>query len=168
MDVLHLTSTTCSSPVPCSYLPIFYLFLEGAQKPREYGECQMLQLDRYWSLDIWIDCSKRFTEDRSNPISWFRPFALCCHPRCIFQVLFLCHIVDSRLQKSGVFVMVAKQPKYKGDVASFVALPCLFCNPLLHNRFHLILYFLVNYINLIDWCCLWSCLSIVLGHCFWY
>ena len=44
----------------------------------------------------------------------------------IFQVLCLHRIVYCRLQKTGVFVMVVKYPKYKVDVASFVALPCLF------------------------------------------
>ena len=61
----------------------------------------------------------------------------------IFQVICIHHIVERGLQKTGVFDMVVKQPKYKGDVASFLALPFRFCNPLLHNGFRPIVYFLV-------------------------
>ena len=88
--------------------PFFLNFLGGAQKPREYGECQMLQLDRYRSLDVSIDHSKRFAADISNTMSWFRTFASCCHPWYIFQVIFLNHIVEQRLQKTKVFIMVVK------------------------------------------------------------
>ena len=126
----------------------------------------MLKLDRYWSLDICIDCSKRFTVDSLNTISWFIPFTLCCHPRYIFQVICLHHIIECRLHNNGVFVMVVKQPKYKGDVASFVALPCWFYNPLLHNSFCLIVYPLVIKINFIE--CWFHCLcwSRAFRHCF--
>ena len=108
MDALNLNSTAWSSPVTCSCLPFFLNFLGGAQKPREYGECQMLQLDRYRSLDVSIDHSKRFAADISNTMSWFRTFASCCHPWYIFQVIFLNHIVEQRLQKTKVFIMVVK------------------------------------------------------------
>ena len=97
VDAINLNSKSCSSPVTCYCIPIFLYFIEGAQKPIEYGECQMLQLDMYWSLDIWPDCLKRFTEYRSNTMSWFRPFPSCCHPIYIFQVLCLHHIVYCRL-----------------------------------------------------------------------
>ena len=104
----------------------------------------MLQLDRYWSLDIWLHCLKRSMADSSNTISWLKIFSSCCHPINIFQVLCLHHIIDCRLHKTGVFVMVVKQPKYKVFFASVVALTCWFCNPLLYNGFHLI----VNLLNI--------------------
>ena len=137
---LNTTSTAWSSPVPCYYIPPFNFFLGGAKKPREYGECQMLQLDRYWSLGIWLNFSKGFTVDSSNTMSQFRLLALCFHLRYILQVPCLHHIVERRLQNIGVFVMLVKHPKYKGDVDSFVDTPCWFCNPLLHNGFRLVVY----------------------------
>ena len=126
----------------------------------------MLQLDRYWSLDIWLDSSNRFTVDSSNPMSWFRPFASCCRPRYIFQALCLHHIVERRLNKTALFFMFVRQPKYKGVVAFFVAVPCWFRNPLLHNSLCLIFYSLVIKINFIDCRCHWSWLSILFSHCF--
>ena len=82
MNVLNLTSTASSSPVSCSFVPLLLLFfIEGAQKPIEYGECQMLQLDSYWNFEIWLDWSERFTEDISNAMSWFRQFSSWCHLR---------------------------------------------------------------------------------------
>ena len=103
----------------------------------------MLQLDRYWSLDIWLDCLKRSMADSSNTISWFILFSSCCHPIYIFEVLCLHHIIDCWLHKTGVFVMMVKQPKYKGYFAYFVALACWFCHLLLHNGFRII-------VNLLD------------------
>ena len=126
MDLLNPTSTAWQLPVPCSCIPLFWFFIGSAQKPREYGECQVLQLDRYWSLDVWLYFLKCFTVDSLNPMSWFRLFYLCFHPRYIFQVHCLHHIVERMLQKTGVFVILVKQPKYKGDVASFLSPPCWF------------------------------------------
>ena len=57
VNELNQTSTSWLSHVTCSCLPLFNFFLEGDQKYREDGEYQMLQLDSYWSLDIWVDCS---------------------------------------------------------------------------------------------------------------
>ena len=126
----------------------------------------MLQLDRYWSLDIWLDFSKQFAAERSNHMSWFRPFSSCFNMVYIFQVLCLFHIVERRLQTNGVFFMVVKHPKYKGGVAYFVAPPCWFWNPLLHNGFRLIFYLLFIYINFIDCNCHYSYLIRLFSHFF--
>ena len=62
--------------------------------------------------------------DFNNQKQLQNPGHLLMTTHSIFQVLCLHHIVDCRLHKTGVVVMVVKQPKYKDDVASFVALPC--------------------------------------------
>ena len=126
----------------------------------------MLQLDRYWSLDICLDCLKYFTTDSLIPMSWFRPFFSCGHPRYIFQNICLNNIVELMLQNNWLFFVLVKHLKYKGGVAYFVALHCWFCKPLLHKGFRLIVYSLIIKIKFIDCRCHCLCLNRVFVHCF--